>query len=178
MITLRKMCSTSHNLCQAVNLYEESFPQDERRPTRQWLHFNNSLKPFDIYEVLAEQEFLGIISVWLFDDFAYVEHFAIKAQNRGKGWGSSVIKSLRNRITCPIVIEVEPPADNVSRKRISFYERNGFHISNKKYLQPPYASGLKFIELKIMSTDAQFLSEKFSYIVDTLYRLVYNMANS
>ena len=72
------------------------------------------------------------------------------------------------------MLEVEPPTEHISIRRIRFYERNGFVISSLPYLQPPYTPQLQPLELKLMSTDATFLSENFDHIVSTLYNYVYN----
>ena len=39
----------------------------------------------------------------------------------------------------PVVLEVEMPTDEMSKRRIGFYERLGFELDNQVYHQPPYA---------------------------------------
>jgi hypothetical protein len=51
-----------------------------------------------------------------------------------------------------MILEVEPPVDDISRKRISFYERHGFRRNKYfNYRQPSYAYGLPEVEMELMS---------------------------
>jgi len=45
--------------------------------------------------------------------------------------GALTLKLLREETNLPIIGEVEPPTDDITRRRIAFYERNGFHVELK-----------------------------------------------
>lgn len=173
-IILTPLQSGNPCLSEVVSLYEKAFPLEERRPTDEWLEKNSSLDLFTINLLESDGQPLGFITIWQFEDFAYVEHFAVDEKQRGNGIGAAAISALRAALSCPVVLEVEPPTEHTSIRRIRFYERNGFVISSLSYLQPPYMSQLQPLELKLMSTDATFLSENFDHIVSTLYKYVYN----
>ena len=171
-IILTPLQSGNPCLSEVVSLYEKAFPLEERRPTDEWLEKNSSLDLFTINLLESDGQTLGFITIWQFEDFAYVEHFAVDEKQRGNGIGAAAISALRAALSCPVVLEVEPPTEHTSIRRIRFYERNGFVISSLPYLQPPYTP--QPLELKLMSTDATFLSENFDHIVSTLYKYVYN----
>lgn len=51
----------------------------------------------------------------------------------------------------PIVLEIEPPQDDISRRRRAFYERCGFCTTEHAHLQPPYHAGQAELPLVVMS---------------------------
>ena len=57
-------------------LYVESFPADERRPLDEWRRLIGEGRT-QLYEVMADGETVGFITVWDLGDIAYGEHFAI-----------------------------------------------------------------------------------------------------
>ncbi|WP_409291639.1 GNAT family N-acetyltransferase [Peribacillus sp. SCS-37] len=61
------------------------------------------------------------------DDFIFVDYVLISSTNRGNGIGSKLMNRLKKKKK-PIVLEVEPitAADPDSKKRVQFYEKNGF----------------------------------------------------
>lgn len=51
-----------------------------------------------------------------------------------------------------VLIEVEKPETDEARRRISFYERNGFRVREEiDYIQPPYSEGQSGLEMLIMT---------------------------
>jgi hypothetical protein len=52
----------------------------------------------------------------------------------------------------PVALEVELPTDALTRRRVGFYERNGFVLHGDfEYLQPPYKPGDDELPLKLMT---------------------------
>lgn len=161
---------------QAVELYQSAFPEEERRPTKQWLQLNEENPYFQILLIEHEGKFAGIFAYWDFSDFIYVEHFATSPLLRGKGLGRDVMESFVKRHDgVPIILEVELPKTSIALRRIGFYERQGFTIINKPYTQPPYPGQTVGLPLHIMSTDAVYASECFDQIVDIIHREVYHV---
>lgn len=144
----------------ARRLYVDAFPPEERRPWEQiLLEPSDTLRgPFLHTLLLGEgisDRFAGMISSWQFDEFSYLEHFATMPGLRGSGIGSQVLAALVAGFTVPWVLEVERPTDDnpMAARRIAFYERNGFHVLDYDYIQPPYSPGLPEVPLLLMSTD-------------------------
>lgn len=161
-------------------LYIESFPVTERRDLSDWqaltLRDDTAFSCRGIYD---EGQCLGFITTWTFDGFVYVEHFAMSPDVRGRGWGARALIALcESTGGLPIVLEVEPPADEMSRRRIRFYERAGLHLSDRPYMQPPYRPTESAFPLLLMTTDAAFLDQHFDDVVHTIHRWVYGVIKS
>ena len=70
---------------------------------------------------------------------------------RNHGCGTQVLKAWLEAKGKPVVLEVELPADDLTRRRVGFYERNGFVLHKDfDYLQPPYKPGDDELPLKLM----------------------------
>ncbi|MBR7146301.1 MAG: GNAT family N-acetyltransferase, partial [Oscillospiraceae bacterium] len=52
--------------------------------------------------------------------------FAVREDCRGSGIGSELLDELIGTLPHPICLEVEPPETEIAKRRIAFYERNGF----------------------------------------------------
>ena len=59
----------------------------------------------------------------------YGEHFAVDPDERGGGYGGKALRLLCEELQTPVVLEVELPFDEMSRRRIGFYQRSGFTLS-------------------------------------------------
>jgi len=106
---------------------------------------------------------VGILLWWGFDDMRYLEHFATVPRLRGGGLGARALAAFTARSAVPVVLEVEPPETELSRRRVGFYRRQGFVASERPYTHPPYKRGGERVPLMLMShpapiTDAQFAS--------------------
>ena len=160
---------------EACNLFEAAFPIEERRPSDLWVKYHYSNEKFEIKLIFVDGIFQGILTYWNFDDFIYIEHFATLSTIRGRGIGSEALNAfIESYKSQPIVLEVEPPIDSITQRRINFYERHGFTLTNKTYIQPPYYDGLPFIPLRIMCNDKNFALNHFDDIVKTIKKEVYN----
>lgn len=160
---------------QARALYEAAFPECERRPTDEWLQMIEGHYFFHAWEVTDENDmFCGFITAWQFSTFTYVEHFAINPAQRGKGHGGRTLDCfINNHKGTPVVLEVEPPLTNPSRRRFNFYRRHGLSVIPCPYAQPPYRSGDKWITLCLMATNAKFVEQHFKTLRETIYCEVY-----
>ena len=74
---------------------------------------------------------VGFITYWDFDSFYYVEHFATNPALRNGGYGKRTLEYLCNYLKHPIVLEVERPVEEMAKRRISFYQRQGFTLWKK-----------------------------------------------
>lgn len=155
------------------DLMKKSFPNDEYRTyDEQKALLNNPL--YSVY-VLYEKEQLikAFISVWEFDDFAYIEHFAVSPEFRNGGTGSKMLKELLDLTKKTTCLEVEPPENEINRRRIGFYERNNFFFNEYPYIQPPMSEGKKPVPLFIMTSGGKIDKNTFEHIKTTLYSQVY-----
>ncbi len=133
----------------AWQLYESSFPINERRPFR--LHIKATLdKRFCPYVYISGQmELLAIYFYWNFLDFRYLEHFAVNPNYRNQGIGSKLIQML-NADKKPIILEIEPPMDKQTKKRLNFYERNHFKHTGYGFKQLKYRQNANDLHLDLL----------------------------
>lgn len=139
-----------------LRLYNNSFPEDERRLYRDAAHLESFVKEkggkFHAFCVKDGNLFLGFMSYWIFEGFIYIEHFAVEPENRGKNIGRKMLSHLFSTVGENVLIEVEKPETEEARRRISFYERNGFRAREEiDYIQPPYSEGQSGLEMLIMT---------------------------
>jgi RimJ/RimL family protein N-acetyltransferase len=108
----------------------------------------------------------------------YVEHFAIDETARNGGFGAVAMKQFIEQATHPVVLEVELPTDELSRRRIGFYERLGFIPDSHAYQQPPYNKGDSWLPMQLMAYGRIDLGERFDDIKACLYKEVYKVTGN
>ena len=161
-------------LGKVYGLMQRSFPKDELRTYAEQKRLF-SLPCFDMTVLENFTEIIGFISVWDLDGFRYVEHLAVSAKHRGMGYGSKILKDyMSSHPSERYVLEVEPPRDEVSKKRVEFYEKLGFTLNDYEYIQPALSG--KEVELRIMATGGALSEEEFNGIRKILYGVVYKKA--
>ena len=67
----------------------------------------------------------------------------------------------------------ELPENELARRRIGFYSRNGFKLNNYPYIQPPMSAGKNPVPLLIMTTGGVLAESEFINMRDILYKNVY-----
>lgn len=155
-------------------ILEASFPRDEYRGYEaQYALLRHPA--YTIYVAEVDGGIGGWISVWALGDFAFVEHFAVDPARRGQGLGTAILSELRRRLACRICLEVEPPVTEQARRRIGFYERNGFFLNDYPYEQPAYGADRSPVPLLIMTTEGGLSEAEFATLRATLYRDVYGI---
>ncbi len=132
-------------------LYLAAFPENERRD----LDYHTetmSTSEFHCDVVLDSDKPIGILFWWDLSDFTFVEHLATTPAVRGKGYGNQILNELISRSKKPILLEVEHPEDELSRRRIGFYERMGFILNDHPYRHPSYQQTEdEFVDLMVMT---------------------------
>lgn len=160
-------------------LMNSSFPIEERRDNEAQRKNTDYNPLFTVNLVTDDKEdgsssLIGFITVWNFGDFHYLEHFATSPLVRNLGYGKKVLSALLKQITGLIVLEVEEPEDELTSRRVRFYERCGFTICPRNYIQPAYRANGQSVPLKIMFYGQDSLDNDFEHVRDTLYQKVYN----
>jgi len=153
-------------------IYEEAFPPDERRDWKQLVELLAN-PSFCFNGIYNEQKVVGFYTLWHLGEFCFMEHFAIGDSERGKGYGSQVLQQILINISTPLILEVETSETQLGLKRIAFYERMNFMISDGVYYQPPYAEGKSKVRMKLMSSPEGIIQEDFATIQNRIYEVVY-----
>ena len=162
MIQISQVYANDSNSLKFIErIYTESFPLDERRDFS------------EVIRLLEEND--NFFSYWEWNDFSYVEHFAVDSSCRGSGYGATAMTELLKRINNPAVLEVEKPLDNISQRRIRFYERLGFVLCTRSYTQPPYSPEKQPLELYLMSFGKIDLNQVFDTVASRIHQKVYGV---
>jgi len=197
------MDSTTHLICQQStgqeddwkNLYESSFPQDERMTVeeiRQLLGKGS----MQLHKTLNKQNELLCFSLIFFpqSDFVLLSYIATDSTKRSGGFGSKHLKRLVEQLKAQypnylgLFLEIEstkepgltPEAKKVRDRRLSFYQRLGAKRMCKHYLWPNMTPGggtprqgeLLWIEFGARTVDDSVLTR----VIREIYERAYNLA--
>ena len=159
------------------SLYEYSFPPDERRS---WDSVIKGGEKGPVLYALYDGDSppaVGMVTLWNLEKFLYIEHFAVHEAARGQGIGGKTLAAIKEQYAGKtIILEVEKAETSPeARRRISFYERNGFRTISDTYIQPPYRPGLPAVPLNIMASRAV---ENVAAVEKLLQREVYGFTGS
>ena len=158
-------------------IMEASFPPEERREKEKQRKLLREEEKYRLFGGFRDGKLNGFLAAWQFPDFHFVEHFAVESSERGSGFGQRMLEMVMQKAGGRIVLEVEPPEDEKKKRRIGFYERNGFVLNDYPYIQPAMAETTEPIPLMVMSTGGSLTEEEFSEIRRQLYHSVYLQKN-
>ena len=176
MITLQPITTADDSLLTPLKaLYESAFPSCERRQTEKLVQLIANEPRFVCLAIMHQNEFVGFFTKWDLGGFYYGEHFAISDAVRGQKMGSKALQKIVETVTKPLILEVELPTDNLSTRRIAFYERANFQLCRETYIQPPYEKGFEPIPMYLMEYGGNLTQTHFSTIVKTLHTEIYGI---
>jgi len=163
-----------------TRLLKDSFPPDERRedaeqrrlfersafhtlvPEKPGVEYNDWLSAF--------------VSYWEFEEFCYLEHFAVSPRLRGQGLGQTILAALIERLNQPLALEAEPPGTGkIAARRVAFYERSGFILNHWDYIQPAYSADKSPVPLVFMTCPSAIDIGTFRRYRDVIYREAYGV---
>ncbi|ADB38068.1 GNAT family N-acetyltransferase [Spirosoma linguale] len=152
--------------------YEDAFPVTERR---QFTALRQLLRQPDMYlcGIESDEQLVGFFIYWHWKEFLFIEHFAIDPDQRGNRLGQRALRHLQQLNSPCFILEVELPTDDLSRRRIQFYEREGFSVNPFPYAQPPYQRGNPPIPMHLMSSPAVLSQQDFTEYSRLIHERVY-----
>ena len=159
---------------QAMALYQLSFPPHEQRemPSQQAI-MRHPAYHFDA--IWQDGIFIGEALSWKIGDFRYIEHFCILPEMRNKRYGQRALALLLQ--AHPLMLEIDPPIDEISLRRKGFYERAGFTANVFHHVHPPYHAQNAGHELVVMSYPNALTEEEYarfsSYLENTVMKNAY-----
>ena len=107
----------------------QSFPMDEIRSYQGQKELLGRSDYF-VKTYVENEKLLGFCAYYVFDEFLFIEHLACTPLSRGLGIGSKLVQEVlleaRDR---PLILEVEPPVDELTKRRVGFYERLGLTLN-------------------------------------------------
>ena len=175
MITVNPIKSNQPAYSFIETLLHDSFPIDERRDDAQQREYTDNNPLFSCYQICTNDKTpIGLITIWSLNGFHYIEHLATSPIVRNKGYGKLIMHHLIEKIHGVIILEVERPTDDLSTRRIGFYQRCGFSLCTKNYIQPPYRKGGNELPLYLMFHGTENIDNQFNDICKEIYTHVYN----
>lgn len=175
MIKLQRI-NTSHEHYPFVEeLMQTAFPQQERRNADLQREYTDNKPHFHTHIILNANLPIGLITIWDLESFHYIEHFAIHENYRNKGYGQKVMEFIINEIKGMIVLEAEEPSDDITYRRIRFYQRLGFVMLDVPYQQPPYRSEDQWFPMKLMTLRGNNFPLEYERIRGNIYKEAYNI---
>lgn len=170
-ITFRKIKSKSE-FEEIKSLYLSAFPPYERREFSEFIK-QSKIDECNVNYILADLKIAGFIILWVFTDFVFIEHFAVKSHLRRLGIGEKALAEVNRLYQKNIILETELPTDEITSHRIEFYERNGFYQLDKTYFQPSYGGNKPEVELKLMILNKTLTDSELDQIIKTIRKKVY-----
>ncbi len=160
-------------------IFLTSFPENERRPFASIHHLMLHDSRVHMECVIMRQEgtfpkCIGLLVWWDLESFVYVEYLAIDPDYRGKKIGWEVMSALLTAQHRPVVLEVELPIDDLTRRRVSFYQRLGFNLCPDAYEQPSYGV-VPGLPMSIMVAHQEQLSIPIASVIEKLKMEVYGI---
>ena len=173
MITLHHIGHTADKHWETfIEIYQVSFPIDEQRPIDDIARLIKTDRRYCAMALIDNHQCIGLLTSWQFAGFTYIEHFAISPSLRAMGYGTTALHTFTQSLSPPIILEVEPPTDSSTLRRIHFYERCGLTLYPYAYTQPPYSPDRSPVALRLMGTIS---SPDLTQITHTLHREVYGV---
>lgn len=178
MVTLQRITTRHPHYPFAEELLHSAFPKEERRSDHAQRHNTDCNARFGCYLVTDEDagdpQPVGIVTIWSLDGFHYVEHLATSPSVRNKGYGKEIMKQVDDLFSGLLILEVERPEDEITKRRIGFYKRCGLRLCEKPYLQPSYHDDGTTLPLLLMFKGAESIDDRFNNIRSEIYHHVYN----
>ena len=126
------------NINKVRHLFEHAFPPVERPTFKIMMSFSHH----DMYGVEDKGIFIGLVDLLFYQDTLYIFFLAIKKTYRGKGYGSKILKDIAGKYNKDYRIyllaenpDLECDNKNERDKRITFYKRNGFTLSDIEVIE-------------------------------------------
>ena len=153
-------------------LYEESFPLAERRKLEDHKRAfaDPRFHPLSVWEGVL---LLGIAFYWEWNNYRYVEYLAVSPDLRGHGYGFEIIKHIRDS-QHTIILEIDPLENDLSVRRLQFYERAGFTLTPYRFIHLPYRLDGISQELLILSYPQMITKEQHNDFLDFIDKRVRN----
>ena len=157
---LERLTAAEHEMyARAMELYCQSFPFHEQREGDSQARIMGH-EEYQFNLIYDGDEFAGLMLCWETARFIYVEHFCILPALRNRKYGQRALELLKERGK-PIILEIDPPVDEISLRRKGFYERLGFQHNGYLHCHPPYHREYAGHDLVVMSCPELLAEERY-----------------
>lgn len=142
-------------------LYAASFPLFEQRTEEQQLRAFAGNR-YRLVGYGTDGAFVGFLSYWEFEDYRYIEHFAISPARRGQGYGGGILRDFVRSSAKIVLLEIDPVVDAVSGARLRFYRGCGFYENPYPHRHPPYREGYGAHPLVVLTTQRELTGGEYA----------------
>lgn len=165
MIRFEKIDENTKNLEDIKQLYMDAFPFEERIPFYIMVSVGND-RGVEFLSIYDDDTWLGFIHTLVGEKLSYIFYFAIDGSLRQSGYGSKIIREYK-KIHPKLSLAIEPieeDSDNIKqrKKRLAFYEKNGFETLDTRVVEMGVEfelMGARGMEIK--ESDYKSLVKKF-----------------
>lgn len=133
---------------EAMDLYQAAFPAKERRSEEDTVRALSDPE-FHACSVWLEGRFAALLFYWQNGELTYGEFLAVRPELRGQNIGARIMEWFLRQ--GDVILEIEPPVDELTCRRRGFYERLGFVVNDYHYIHPSYGNPLDPHQLVLMS---------------------------
>ena len=165
MIRFEKVDENTKNLEDIKQLYMDAFPFEERIPFYIMVSVGND-RGVEFLSIYDDDTWLGFIHTLVGEKLSYICYFAIDGSLRQSGYGSEIIREYKKmHPKLSLAIEpIEEDSDNIKqrKKRLAFYEKNGFETLDTRVVEMGVEfelMGARGMEIK--ESDYKSLVKKF-----------------
>lgn len=149
-------------------LYKNSFPRKEQIPL--WiLRIMVHRKTINAKAFYDGDKLCGFAYIIEQEKILYILYLAVSDAVRGQGYGSEIIKWLRDRYPDKtILLEVEASDENADNaqernRRIAFYKKNGIYETKEFF-------SMRGVRYEILSSEENFVREDYDAFWKKLFR--------
>lgn len=175
MFNIHLKIADESDLEQIYDIMRLSFPYQERRAKYDVKKLLKERKEIFL-KIVDNSKTVGIIAYRDFSKIRFFEYFAVHPDYKGRGIGSVALKDFISDFMQSdnetLVLEVEKPTDETTRRRIAFYQRFDFKLNNYDYYQPNYHTA-KPVPMFLMTFKKALSFAEFNAVKNKLYAVVY-----
>lgn len=144
-------------------LYLDSFPHYERRDFDKNLEKMATDEQFYFCAVESpDSTCVALVCYWKWQNLCFVEHLAVDPQMRGSGLGAQILSNLAMQLPGTVILlEIDPPMDEISIRREQFYIRNGYKVNHYLHIHPSFEIPSHPHRLVIMSNPRELTQAEF-----------------
>lgn len=160
MVTLTSIYLNDKLYVWATELLAVCFPSEERRDDdlqRQVM----SHPDYRLQAIMLGDEPIGVVGYFDAPNFIYFENFCVAPNKRNRGYGSRTLQLLAANLDKPFILEAELPTDELTRRRIAFYKRNGMVENPYPHIQPHYRKGDVDLPLAVLTYGKQITQAQY-----------------
>ena len=146
----------------ALDILRQSFPPVETRNRDEQIAVA-AHKDYRLCLVKDGNSVVGVVGIWQTDGMLYLENFCVAPDLRNGGYGSAIVRRLAQAADGgAFVLEAELPTDDITRRRIGFYKRNGMVVNAYPHVQAHLRAGDPDLPLVVLSYGRGLLPSEYA----------------